>query len=83
MTADIVGPVCETSDYFAKDRQITPVDAGDGIALMDAGAYGMSMSSNYNARSFAAEVLVDGDTFRLIRRRQTIEELISYEKEFI
>ena len=79
MLADIVGPVCESSDFFAKGRELTPVKAGDKIALMDAGGYGMSMASNYNARPFIAEVLVDGAKTKLIRRRQTIEELILHE----
>jgi diaminopimelate decarboxylase len=79
MTADVVGPVCETSDIFAKDRVLSPVEADDLVALMDAGAYGMSMASNYNARPLIAEVLVDGGKMKLIRRRQTLEDMMMYE----
>ncbi len=83
VTADIVGPVCETSDIFAKDRVLTPIKQGDIIALMDTGGYGMSMASNYNARPFIAEVMVDGGNARLIRRRQPLEDLIQYEKDLL
>ncbi|MGB6726434.1 MAG: diaminopimelate decarboxylase, partial [Terracidiphilus sp.] len=67
---DIVGPVCESGDFFARDRKLAPVDPGDLVALLDAGAYGMSQSSNYNTRPRAAEVLVHGENARLIRRRE-------------
>ncbi len=77
--ADIVGPVCETGDFFAQDREIAPLHQGQCAALMSAGAYGFSMSSNYNSRPFAAEVLVDGARFHTIRRRQTLEDLIEGE----
>ena len=77
--ADVVGPVCETGDYFAKDRYLPEVSRGDVLAIFSAGAYGMSMSSNYNSRCRAAEVLVEGDQVRLIRRRETFEDLISEE----
>ena len=73
---DIVGPICESGDYLAKDRYLPTVKRGDLLAVFSAGAYGMAMSSNYNNRPRAAEVLVDGDSFRIIRRRETYEDLI-------
>lgn len=73
---DVVGPVCETGDFFARDRELPPVAPGDLLAILDAGAYGMSLSSNYNTRGRAAEVLVDGKKVRQIRRRETFEDLI-------
>ncbi len=72
---DVVGPVCETGDFFARDRQLQPVKSGDLIAVMDAGAYGMSLSSNYNARVRPAEVLVDKKRATLVRRRERLEDL--------
>jgi diaminopimelate decarboxylase len=80
---DIVGPVCETGDFFARDRMLKPIRPGDLIALLDAGAYGMAQSSNYNSRPRAAEVLVQGRTARLIRRRETMADLLSPELEQI
>jgi len=77
---DVVGPVCESADFFAKDRALPPVKRGDLLSIFAAGAYGFSMSSNYNARSRAVEVLVDGDKFSVIRKRETYEDLISLEK---
>jgi diaminopimelate decarboxylase len=77
---DVVGPICEGADFFAKDRRLPPVKRGDAISIFTAGAYGFSMSSNYNARARAAEVLVDGNKFSVIRRRETYEDLISLEK---
>jgi diaminopimelate decarboxylase len=79
-TVDIVGPICEGADFFAKHRQIPPVKRGDLLAVFTAGAYGFTMSSNYNARPMAPEVLVDGDSFQTIRKRQTYEDLIALEK---
>ncbi len=76
---DVVGPVCETGDFFARDRKLRPVEAGDLVALLDAGAYGMAQSSNYNTRARAAEVLVEGGRARLIRRRETMEDLLAAE----
>jgi diaminopimelate decarboxylase len=73
--ADIVGPVCETGDCFLHDWPLGNVQAGDLLAIWGAGAYGMALASNYNARCRPAEVLVEGDTFRLIRRRETQEDL--------
>jgi len=77
---DIVGPICESADFFAKDRDLPPVKRGDLISVFSAGAYGFSMSSNYNARCRAAEVLVDGHKFKVIRKRETYEDLIAMEK---
>jgi diaminopimelate decarboxylase len=77
--ADIVGPVCESGDFFARDRELQEVRAGELVALLDAGAYGMSLASNYNSRGRAAEVLVDGGVARLVRRRETLEELMAAE----
>lgn len=73
--ADIVGPVCESSDIFARDRMIAPLRAGALVAILDAGAYGSVMSSAYNSRPFAAQVLVDGGKAHLIKARQDYEEL--------
>jgi diaminopimelate decarboxylase len=80
---DIVGPVCETGDFFARDRELPEVKEGDLVAILDAGAYGMSLSSNYNSRPRPAEVLVEGKRARLIRRRETIRDLIQAEKRLV
>ena len=79
---DITGPVCESGDILALQRQLT-IEEGDLLALLDAGAYGMSMSSNYNSRPRAAEVLVKNNEAKLIRRREDFEDMIATEKEFI
>ena len=76
---DVVGPVCESGDFFARDRKLAPVERGDLLALLDAGAYGMAQSSNYNTRLRAAEVLVEGANARLIRRRETMADLLAPE----
>lgn len=76
VTVDVVGPICESGDFLAKNRPLPPVAAGDLLAVMSVGAYGYAMSSNYNARPRAAEVLVDGDSFRIIKPRETYEDLI-------
>jgi diaminopimelate decarboxylase len=76
---DVVGPVCESGDFFARDRKLAPVEAGDLVALLDAGAYGMAQSSNYNTRPRVAEVLVDHGKARLIRRRETMTDLLAPE----
>jgi diaminopimelate decarboxylase len=78
-TVDVVGPVCETGDFFARDRKLAPVEPGDLVALLDAGAYGMAQSSNYNTRPRAPEVLVEGAKARLIRRRETMADLLAPE----
>jgi diaminopimelate decarboxylase len=77
---DVVGPVCESGDFLAKDRALPRLDPGDLLAVFSAGAYGMVMASNYNTRPRAAEVLVDGTSARLVRRRETYEELVAQEK---
>jgi diaminopimelate decarboxylase len=79
-TVDIVGPICETGDFFARDREIPPVKEGELVAILDAGAYGMAISSNYNTRGRAAEVLVEGRTVKLIRRRETFKDQIKTEE---
>ena len=76
---DVVGPVCETGVFFARDRRLRPVEPGDLMALLDAGAYGLAQSSNYNSRPRAAEVLVEGSKARLIRRRETMADLLGPE----
>lgn len=77
---DIVGPVCESTDYFARDRAISNLENGELLSIMSAGAYGFSMSSNYNSRLRAAEVLVMGDKYFLIRERDTLESLVASER---
>ncbi len=76
--ADLVGPVCESGDFFARDRAVS-AEVGDLLAVLDAGAYGMSLSSNYNSRPRPAEVLVEAGTARLIRRRETMDDLLAPE----
>lgn len=80
LVADIVGPICESGDCFAKDRQIQEVGEGELVAFMSAGAYGYAMASRYNSRSMAAEVLVKGSAFELVNARETFEHMISGEK---
>lgn len=80
---DVVGPVCESGDYLAKDRYLPTLQRGELLATFSAGAYGMAMSSNYNGRLRAAEVLVDGAEHRLIRRRETYEDLVRAEVELV
>ncbi len=79
---DIVGPICETGDFLAKDRNIK-ANQGDILAIMDAGAYGFSMSSNYNSRPRIPEVMVDKDEFYLIRERENFSDLIAHEEKFL
>ena len=76
---DVVGPICESGDFFAHDRKLAPIEPGDLIAILDAGAYGMAQSSNYNTRLRPAEVLVEGAKARLIRRRETMADLLGPE----
>jgi diaminopimelate decarboxylase len=78
VTYDLVGPICESGDWLARDRALA-VAPGDVLAMMQAGAYGFTMASNYNTRGRAAEVLVDGDQVHVIRRRETPEELFALE----
>ena len=77
---DIVGPICETGDFFARDREVQQLDEGDLLAILDAGAYGMTLASNYNTRPRPAEILVDGSRVRLIRRRESIDDLLAPER---
>jgi len=76
---DIVGPICESGDFFAKERELTEVSSGDLLAIMSAGAYGFVMSSNYNTRPKPPEILVIDDKFYIIRRRETVEDILSFE----
>jgi diaminopimelate decarboxylase len=78
--ADVVGPICETGDFLAKDREVADVHSGDLLCVKSAGAYGFSMSSNYNTRPRAAEILVHGKVADVIRERETVEELLSKER---
>ena len=78
---DVVGPVCESGDYLAKDRELAEVKSGDLLAILDAGAYGFSMSSNYNARPKVAEILVEKDKYCIIRKREGYKDLIRGEQE--
>ena len=79
VSTQVVGPVCESADVLARDRDLPPLEPGDKIALMTAGAYGMTMASNYNARPRPAEVAVDGDRWQVSRRRETFGDLTRYE----
>ena len=80
LTVDVVGPICESSDFLGKERQLAILE-GDLLAVMSCGAYGSTMASNYNTRPRAAEVLIDGDEARLIRRRETLAELLANETD--
>jgi diaminopimelate decarboxylase len=73
--ADVVGPVCETGDFFARGRELPPIEQGDLVAILDTGAYGMSITSNYNSRPRPSEVLVDGSKATVIRRREKMADL--------
>jgi len=77
---DVVGPICEGADFFAKDRALPPVERDDLLAIFTAGAYGFTMAGNYNARPMPPEILVDRDAFTTIRRRQTYEDLVAPER---
>ena len=77
---DVVGPICETGDFFCQDREVPSFQPGDVIAMMSAGAYGFTMASTYNTQPLPAEILVDGSESRVVRKRQTLEELISPEE---
>jgi diaminopimelate decarboxylase len=76
---DVVGPVCETADFLARDRELAALEPGDLVAVRDTGAYGFSMSSTYNMRPRPAEVLVEAGAARLTRRRETFEDLTAAE----
>jgi diaminopimelate decarboxylase len=77
---DVVGPVCETSDTFARERQLPACEPGDLLMIKTTGAYGAAMASNYNSRPLAAEVLLDRGRYAVVRRRQTFEEMIAGEQ---
>ncbi len=79
VVADVVGPICETGDVLAKNRELPQLEEGDCLAILSAGAYGFSMASNYNSRPRPPEVLIEGETFRVIRQRETLADLISRE----
>ena len=80
VSSDVVGGICESGDYFCKDRSLPKFGEGDHLALLSAGAYGFAMASNYNSRPMAAEVLVNGKKFAAARERQTVEEIWADEK---
>ena len=79
-TVDVVGPVCETGDFFARDRALSTVEEGDILAILDAGAYGMALSSNYNTRPRPAEIMVSGKSAKVIRRREKVADLLRAER---
>jgi diaminopimelate decarboxylase len=76
---DVVGPVCETGDFFARDRELPVVNEGELLAILDTGAYGMALASNYNSRPHPAEVMVEGKSVKVIRQRQTMRDLLREE----
>jgi diaminopimelate decarboxylase len=76
---DVVGPVCESGDFFARDRAMPATEPGDLLAILDAGAYGMTLASNYNTRPRPPEVLVDRASARLTRRRETMDDMLATE----
>ncbi len=80
---DVVGPVCESGDYFGKDRPLPPVEKGDGLAIFSVGAYGFTMASNYNTRPRPPEVLVEEEDTRLVRPRESYDELVEPETNLI
>jgi len=77
---EVVGPICESADIFGRDRLLPPLEVGDVLAILDAGAYGSVMASTYNRHMLPAEVLVDGPSWRVIRRRQTVDDQLSLEQ---
>jgi diaminopimelate decarboxylase len=78
---DVVGPICESGDFLARDREMPVVGPGEYLAVMSAGAYGFTMASNYNSRPRPAEVMVQGDSHRIIRKRETWQDLIRGEQD--
>jgi diaminopimelate decarboxylase len=74
----VVGPICETGDFLGKERELS-IESGDLLAVMSAGAYGFTMSSNYNSRPRVAEIMVDGNNYQVVRQRETIEQLFENE----
>ncbi len=79
-TFDVVGPICETGDFFARNRELPATEEGDLLAILDSGAYGMSLASNYNSRTRPAEILVDGPTVKVIRKRESLDDLLAAER---
>lgn len=79
----MVGPVCESGDFLAKNEPLPPLEHGDLLVLHSAGAYGFGMGSNYNTRGRSAEVVIENGKDRLVRKRETFEDLIALEKEFL
>jgi diaminopimelate decarboxylase len=77
---DVVGPICETGDFFARDRKLPVASEGDLLAILDVGAYGAVLGSNYNTRGRAAEVLVDGTRAKVIKRRENVRDQMKMEK---
>ncbi len=80
MIADVVGPICESGDYFARKRSLPAVEQGDLLAIFNAGAYGFSMASNYNARPRACEVVVSKNQYYMVRDRETFGDMVSNER---
>ena len=80
INVDVVGPICETGDFLAQDRHVPPMQRGDLLAVFSAGAYGMTMASRYNSMPLPAEVMVDGSSASIIRRRETYEDLTAHER---
>ena len=78
-TVDVVGPVCETGDFIGRDRELPPIGTDDLLAVLDTGAYGMALTSNYNSRLRPAEILIDGSSVRIIRRRETMADLLRFD----
>lgn len=78
--ADVVGPICETGDFYAQNREVADFHAGDYVAILSAGAYGFTMSSNYNTRPLPAEIMVEGNEWSVIRQRQTLEDILKLEQ---
>jgi diaminopimelate decarboxylase len=81
--ADIVGPICESGDFFAKDEMVAQTEHGDLLVIHSAGAYGFSMSSNYNSRGRAAEIAIEGGEHRVIRKRESFDDVIALEREYL
>ena len=79
---DIVGPICESSDFLGKNRHLEGVEVGDILVVKSCGAYGFVMSSNYNTRGRAAEIIVDGNTAKIVRKRETLDDLLYLESTF-
>lgn len=78
---DVVGPICETGDFFARDRLMPALETGEQVAIFSVGAYGYSLSSNYNGRCRVAEILVDNTNFRIIRRAEHYEDFLKLYNE--